>query len=112
MPIVLPIVRSCPTRGDFNPAAPNMPSPPCPPAAHHHGIHGGHGKHGMWGMGSTLVVFDKHRRAAGGSELDGGSEAENLLGGSPGSTINFGGAREKVGGSLGRGREGYHGRAQ
>ncbi|GAB4813197.1 hypothetical protein N2152v2_000243 [Parachlorella kessleri] len=66
--------------------------------AHHHGIHGGHGKHGMWGMGSTLVVFDKHRRAAGGSELDGGSEAENLLGGSPGSTINFGGAREKASG--------------
>lgn len=63
----------------------------CPAAAHHHGIHGGHGKHGMWGMGSTLVVVDKKR----GESVD-GSEAEQLLGGSPGSALTFGGAREKV----------------
>lgn len=51
----------------------------------------------MWGMGSTLVVLDKRR----GESVD-GSEAEQLLGGSPGG-LTFGGARERVRGGQGLG---------
>lgn len=66
--------------------------------AQHHTIHGGHGKHGLWGLGSTLVLTSEQRNS-----VDGDSEADLLLGYSPGGLSP--GGRSPGGASIGRGSE-------